>query len=48
LVGKKEKSIANDSFEKEIQFVSKLRHKNIILFYGFITDPKYGIVLEYC
>jgi serine/threonine protein kinase len=45
-IGEKEKK--NEVFEKEIQFISKLRHKNIISFYGFMTEPNYGIILELC
>jgi serine/threonine protein kinase len=45
-IGEQEKK--NEVFEKEIQFISKLRHKNIISFYGFMTQPNYGIILEYC
>jgi serine/threonine protein kinase len=35
------------NFEKEFQFVSELRHKNIISFLGFIYNPM-GLILEYC
>jgi serine/threonine protein kinase len=45
-IGTKEKK--NEVFEKEVEFISKLRHKNIISFYGFMTEPHYGIILEYC
>jgi serine/threonine protein kinase len=38
----------NLSFEKEMELISKLKHKNIISFYGFMTQPNFGIILELC
>jgi serine/threonine protein kinase len=38
----------SENFEKEMKFLSKLRHKNIITFYGFMIEPHYGIILEFC
>jgi len=36
-------------FEKEIQFVTSIRHPNIVIYYGCsIKPPRVGIVIEFC
>jgi hypothetical protein len=37
------------NLEKEINLISKLKHPNIVGFFGFIiNESKSGLVLEYC
>jgi hypothetical protein len=38
----------NLSFKKELELISKLRNPNIISFFGFMTEPNYAIILEFC
>jgi len=35
-------------FKKELYIISQVRDPNIVLFYGFILEPKFCIVMELC
>eukprot|EP01128_Nolandella_sp_AFSM9_P008598 TRINITY_DN5285_c0_g1_i2.p1 TRINITY_DN5285_c0_g1~~TRINITY_DN5285_c0_g1_i2.p1 ORF type:complete len:730 (-),score=158.21 TRINITY_DN5285_c0_g1_i2:138-2327(-) len=37
-----------DEFKKEFEILSKVRHPNVVFFYGASTSPKLCMVMEYC
>jgi predicted Ser/Thr protein kinase len=38
-----------DTFEKEVQFITSVRHPNIVVYYGCsLNPPRVGIVMEFC
>jgi len=37
-----------NDFKKELSIISQIRDPNIVLFYGFILEPKFCIVMELC
>lgn len=37
-----------DEFKKEFEILSKVRHENVVFFYGASTSPKLCMVMQYC